>query len=114
MRLLLDTCVWGGAVDDLEAAGHDVRWVGSWPQDPGDPAILEQALADERVLVTLDKDFGELAVLHRQPHCGIIRLVNWSIHQQATACIRAIARYGDQLPGGALVTAEPGRFRIRY
>ena len=114
MRILLDTCVWGGAVDDLEAAGHDVRWVGAWPQDPGDPEILQRALTDERVLVTLDKDFGELAILHQQPHSGIIRLVNWSIHQQAAACNRAIARYGEELMAGALVTAEPGRLRIRY
>ncbi len=69
----------------MEAAGHDVRWVGAWPQDPGDDAILEQSLADRRVLVTLDKDFGELAVLHQRPHAGIVRLVNWSIHHQAEA-----------------------------
>ena len=113
MRLLLDTCVWGGAVDELEAAGHDVRWVGAWPQDPGDPAILEMSLIDGRVLITLDKDFGELAILHRQPHCGIVRLVDWSIHQQAGACIRAIERYENELQRGALVTAEPGRIRVR-
>ncbi len=113
MRLLLDTCVWGGAVDELEAAGHDVRWVGAWPQDPGDPAILEMSLIDGRVLITLDKDFGELAILHRQPHCGIVRLVDWSIHQQGGACIRAIERYENELQRGALVTAEPGRIRVR-
>ena len=97
----------------MEAAGHDVRWVGAWPQDPGDAAILEQSLADRRVLVTLDKDFGELAVLHQQPHAGIVRLVNWSIYHQAEACLNALSRYGDELQQGALVTVEPGRVRIR-
>ena len=113
MRLLLDTCVWGGAVDDLEVAGHDVRWVGSWPEDPGDAIILRHVYDDRRILVTLDKDYGELAVLHRQSHCGIVRLVNWSIHQQAEACLRALNRYPDELQHGALVTVERGRIRIR-
>ena len=35
MKLLLDTCVWDGAIKTLEAAGHDVVWTGHWPEDPG-------------------------------------------------------------------------------
>jgi hypothetical protein len=35
MRLLLDTCVWGGAVNELRSAGHDGIWAGEWDQDPG-------------------------------------------------------------------------------
>jgi hypothetical protein len=35
MKLLLDTCVWGGAIKNLEASGHDVVWTGHWPEDPG-------------------------------------------------------------------------------
>jgi hypothetical protein len=31
MKLLLDTCVWPGAVAELTAKGHDVLWVGDWP-----------------------------------------------------------------------------------
>jgi hypothetical protein len=36
MKLLLDTCVWGGAKKTLESSGHDVVWTGDWPEDPGD------------------------------------------------------------------------------
>lgn len=46
----------------LEAAGHDVVWVGDWDRDPGDREILFQARSEGRILVTLDKDFGELAI----------------------------------------------------
>ncbi len=113
MKLLLDACVWGGAITALTAAGHEVEWVGDWDEDPGDASILGQALAGGQVVVTLDKDFGELAVFHGQPHCGIIRLVNWSARQQAEACLRVLERYAEELPRGALVTAEPGRVRIR-
>jgi predicted nuclease of predicted toxin-antitoxin system len=62
MKLLLDTCVWGGARPEIEAAGHDVVWAGEWPEDPGDEEILGRAQAEGRILVTLDKDFGQLAL----------------------------------------------------
>ena len=52
MRVLLDTCVWGGVSKALVAAGHDVVWVGDWPTDPGDEEILACARQESRVLVT--------------------------------------------------------------
>ena len=94
MKLLLDSCVWGKAADKLRAAGHDVDWSGSWPKDPGDDAILARAHAEERILVTLDKDFGELAIVHGHPHFGILRLVNFSARQQAAACLAVLAAPG--------------------
>ena len=114
MRLLLDTCVWGGVVVELEAAGHDLDWVGNWDQDPGDDNIIAYALSHNRILVTLDKDFGELAIFREMNHGGIIRLVNWSARLQSQACLRALDRYEQELLEGALVTFEPGRGRIRY
>jgi predicted nuclease of predicted toxin-antitoxin system len=71
--------MWPGAVAELRAAGHDVVWVGDWPADPGDERILAVAAAEGRVLVTLDNDFGELVVLHRQPSAGIIRIIDESV-----------------------------------
>lgn len=76
MRILLDTCVWGGLAQALGNAGHDVMWTGTWEEDPGDEEILALAHAEKRVLVTLDKDFGALAFLHGRPHAGILRLVS--------------------------------------
>lgn len=113
MRLLLDTCVWRGAAAELNAAGHDVISCGDWERDPGDEEILGIANAQARVLVTLDKDFGELAVVLSRPHCGIIRLAAISARRQAQACHEAIDRYRAELQQGAIVTVEPGRVRIR-
>jgi predicted nuclease of predicted toxin-antitoxin system len=113
VKLLLDTCVWGGARLDLEAAGHDVVWTGNWPSDPGDEEILTYAHREQRILVTLDKDFGELAVVRGSPHSGIVRLVNTSARRQASVCQYVLERYGDALQSGAIITAEPGRLRIR-
>lgn len=113
MKLLLDTCVWGGALKDLQAAGHDVIWVGEWPEDPGDDEIFEKAHEENRILVTLDKDFGELTIIHRRPHSGIIRLVNLRARQQAQACLRVIEHHEEELKAGAIITVEPTRLRVR-
>lgn len=95
------------------AAGHDAVWAGDWAEDPGDAEILARSHAEGRILVTLDKGFGELAILHQQPHSGILRLVNWAARQQAQVCMRVLDSYGEELQGGAIVTAELGRVRIR-
>lgn len=113
MKLLLDTCVWGGAKSGLLSAGHDVVWAGDWSVDPGDAEILDRAHAEERVLVTLDKDFGELAIIRNLPHCGIMRLVNISAVRQAPVCLFCLSRYGEELLAGGIVTADETRVRIR-
>jgi len=113
MKVLLDSCVWGKVRGELESAGHDVVWAGDWSEDPGDEQILAIARTEERILVTLDKDFGELAVLHGMAHCGILRLVAISARQQATVCQQVLAAHGEELQSGAIITAEAGRLRIR-
>ncbi len=113
MKILLDTCVWGGTVRTLQAAGHDVVWAGDWEKDPGDEEILSIAHREKRVLVTLDKDFGELAILFRQAHSGIIRLVGLSTKEQGEICQQVLARYESNLYRGALITADGKRVRVR-
>lgn len=113
MKLLIDTCVSGRVRDALQAAGHDVVWTSDWPQDPGDDEILDHAHQEQRILITLDKDFGELAVVQARPHSGIIRLLNWSSRQQASTCLQILEKYSTELESGAIVTAEPGRVRVR-
>jgi len=113
VKLLIDTCISGTVRNALQAAGHDAVWTGEWPQDPGDDEILDNAHQQNRILITLDKDFGELAVVHGRPHSGIIRLVNWSTQQQANTSLLILERYSTALESGAIVTVEPGRIRVR-
>lgn len=113
MKILLDSCVWGGVRQALSEAGYDAVWTGDWDEDPGDDEILAHAFRERRALVTLDKDFGALAFLHGRPHAGILRLVNLSTQQQIAVCLRVLAQHGTTLQAGAVITAELDRVRIR-
>ena len=113
MKIILDTCVWGGVRKVLILAGHNVIWTGDWDQDPGDMEILSHAYEEERILITLDKDFGELAIVHGYPHYGILRLVNLSTVQQASVSKKILDKYGEELISGAIITVDANRVRIR-
>ena len=113
MKVLLDTCVWGGTLKHLKAAGLDVLWTGSWPEDPGDEEILGFAHKEQRVLVTLDKDFGEMAILQKRSHYGILRLVNIAARNQGPVCLRVLTLYQKELQAGSIITVRDDRVRIR-
>lgn len=65
------------------------------------------------MLVTLDKDFGRLAIALGAPHSGILRLANIAARDQAAIINSVVAAHGDELALGAIVTVESGRIRIR-
>ena len=113
MRILLDSCVWGKATQELRSAGHDVEWVGDWDEDPGDMIILSYANEQDRTLVTLDKDFGELAIVQQMPHRGIIRLANIAARKQAQTILKLIELHSVMLNKGAILTVDQNRLRIR-
>jgi predicted nuclease of predicted toxin-antitoxin system len=113
VKVLVDSCVSGDAAEELRTAGHDAAWAGAWPRDPGDDEILARAYSEGRVLVTLDKDFGEKAVVRGMPHSGIMRLTGLRSVEHGRACVAVLERYGAELAAGALVTVEAGRVRIR-
>ena len=80
MRFLLDVCASSRAMRRLLASlGHDV--VSAQDTDPGasDETVLALALHDQRVLITEDKDFGELVFVRRLSHPCIIRFVDMQV-----------------------------------
>jgi predicted nuclease of predicted toxin-antitoxin system len=60
MKLLLDSCLSKHAYLTLINLSYEVDWVAKWKSDPGDKEIIQHAHKNQRILVTLDKDFGEL------------------------------------------------------
>jgi predicted nuclease of predicted toxin-antitoxin system len=61
MRLLANENFPASAVDALRARGHDVAWVRTDAPGSSDRQVLARAAAEDRLLITFDKDFGELA-----------------------------------------------------
>lgn len=113
VKVLLDSCIWSGAKQELFQANYDVKWVGDFFEDPGDDAIIELAFSESRVLITLDKDFGELAIFRGKSHRGIIRIVNFSAIQHGQVSIQILEKYFKELEHHAIITVEKDRVRIR-
>ena len=67
MRLLANENFPRVAVEALRARGHDVAWVRTEIPGAGDEEVIHRAVAENRVLVTFDKDFGELAFRAKLP-----------------------------------------------
>lgn len=60
MRLCANENIPEECVSRLRQAGHDVLWIRETAPGSPDAAVLARTLAEERLLVTFDKDFGEL------------------------------------------------------
>lgn len=75
MRFLLDQSTDARLVFYLRRHGHDAVRVGrEHPPGLPDTEVLAQAYHARRILITDDRDFGELVFRLRQPHAGVIYL----------------------------------------
>jgi predicted nuclease of predicted toxin-antitoxin system len=73
MRFLANENFPGQAVFALRELGHDVTWIREISPGASDIQVLERAQREGQVLITFDKDFGELAFRYGLPSsCGII------------------------------------------
>jgi len=113
MRFLLDSCISGFAAKDLRNAGHEVLWMPEIGKDPGDEEIIKKAFEENRILVTADKDFGELVFLFNKPHSTIIRLVDIPARKQGKTILRLIETHKADIEKKALITVESFRVRVR-
>jgi predicted nuclease of predicted toxin-antitoxin system len=73
MQFLADENIAQAVVLGLRAIGHDVLWAKETMRGADDATILSRAMIESRVVVTFDKDFGELAFRSRLPStCGVV------------------------------------------
>lgn len=114
MRILADENFPGLSVQELRRLGHDVSWVRTVMPGARDDAILACAQTEKRLLVTLDKDFGELAFGMSLPaSCGVV-LFRMKMSDPRVAAIK-IARVLDSRSDwiGNFTVVEDGRIRMR-
>jgi len=113
MRILANENVPGPVVGTLRERGHDVLSVREGMRGASDRAVLGRAQAEGRLIVTLDKDFGELVFGRgREASCGVVlfrsRLRSPEFLSQFV--LNALAR-PIQWEGNFSV-AEAGRIRV--
>ena len=114
MRLLVDSCISKFAVSFLREKGYSVVWIPEEGKDPGDEQILHKALQEKRVLVTADKDFGDLVFVFQKPHSAIIRLVNFKPKEQSRVIDKVLRSYEDELHRKPIITVNKSRLRVKY
>lgn len=114
MQFLANENFPGAAVEELRAAGHDVLWIRTEAPGSPDQAVLERAQQESRILLTFDKDFGELAWRAKLPsQCGIVlfRLPMPPPDRVGKALCEILAARDDW--AGRFSVIEPGRVRMR-
>lgn len=114
MRFLADENFPGIAVTTLRSMKHDVVWVRTTAPGSSDEAVLNMAQKEKRILITFDKDFGELAFRYGLPSaCGIIlfRISMRSPEEGVKRITAVLQSYSDW--EGNFVVVEEARIRIK-
>jgi predicted nuclease of predicted toxin-antitoxin system len=112
MKFLVDRCAGATLARWLRDKGHDVQEARERGPDPGDEALLGQAVAEGRVLVTLDKDFGALVFAKGKAHSGVVRLPDVPAAARIALFERLLAAHQKELAEGAVFTVRGDRVRI--
>jgi predicted nuclease of predicted toxin-antitoxin system len=114
MRFLANENVPGPVVRTLRELGHDVLWAKEDLAGQADHVLFARAQTEQRVTVTCDPDFGELAFRSGLPvACGVVLFrVQWSdpITDNAFA-VSALTSRDDW--SGVFAVVERDRIRIR-
>jgi predicted nuclease of predicted toxin-antitoxin system len=114
LRFLADENLPRAAVTALEAGGHDILWVRHSAPGASDIDVLAMAAREVRVLLTFDKDFGELAARWAlTAGCGVV-LLRVPAPRSDRAGQRLAARIAARDDwSGHFSVIEPGRVRMR-
>jgi predicted nuclease of predicted toxin-antitoxin system len=109
MKFVVDECTGPTVAKWLRQEGHDVVSIFDDARGSDDDYVLTFAFNDERVLITSDKDFGELIFREKRPHHGVIllRLANQSAVNYISALERLFSQ-GNPLIDQFIVVTEAG------
>lgn len=113
MNIIADENIARQVVDRLLADGHDVRYTTRGQSIPDD-IVLEAAYQQKALVVTDDKDFGELVIRQRRKASGVIlvRLAGLSPQQKAEIVANVVRENGNRLIGSLTVITHR-QVRIR-
>ena len=114
MKLYADEGIDRQIVEALRSAGFDVAYAAESDRGVADDALLAKAATEGRLLLTSDKDFGELVYRLGKATDGVvlIRLVGLSADLKARLVVEAFSTRSGELPR-AFSVLSPGMLRIR-
>ncbi len=114
MKILADESVDGPVVVWLREQGQDVRWIAEHAPGMKDHDVANLAVSEQRILLTLDRGFGEMVFRARFAPTGIILVRTRT--QSAASFLEYFQRAWFQVESrihGKFIVISPGRIRIR-
>lgn len=114
MNILADESVDGPIVYRLRRDGHQVHYVAEMESGISDDVVLDLANREDALLLTADRDFGELVYRQGRITSGIVlvRLAGLSPLHKADIVSSALAQHAPELLYSFTVIS-PGTVRIR-
>ena len=103
----------GPVIRALRDASHDVIAIAESAKGASDKTVIERAFNERRVLITEDRDFGELVYARGGSSAGVmfVKFDRRARRAKAAAVVEAVAKLGERLRNGFTVI-EPGRVRL--
>ncbi len=108
MKFLVDECTGPAVALWLHRKNHDVVSVYDEIKGAEDKKIIQKACAEDRILITNDKDFGELVFRDKEPHKGVIllRLDDERAANKKAVLQRLLEKHEKSIAGNFTVVTE--------
>jgi predicted nuclease of predicted toxin-antitoxin system len=114
MLFLADECCDALVVRTLRELGYDVTYVAELAPGLADIDVLAQSVSEERILLTEDRDFGELVFKGQETAYGVVLLrIPPEERQQKRERITALVQGQQSELPGAMVIVTLNTIRIR-
>ena len=113
MRFIVDECTGPKVARWLREQGHEVFSVYDEARGIEDEIIIQKAVAENWILITNDKDFGEKVYKERRPHRGVVflRLEDERAGNKIETLRQLLEAYADRLSDNFVVVTES---RVRF
>ena len=114
MKFLAEECCDAELESLLRSKRHDVLYVIEFKPGTLDKEVLEKAFAEKRILLTEDKDFGELIYRFKKPASGVV-LLRFEVRERHLKWprLRELMRHYSSRLEGHFVVVDVEKFRFR-
>ena len=108
MKFIVDECVGNSVAQWLQESNYDTLSICPEFQGLHDEEILQKAYQENRILVTSDKDFGDMIFRSQRPHCGILllRLINEHPINKIRVLEQILKHHAHELENNFVVATE--------